>query len=306
MRKLLLSVMLLSLAASVRAEDVILMKHGNTVVTKSAFNAALEDWLPAHQRGAVLASEKKVRDLLAKMFVQYKLADEASERGLSEAENARHLHQLRRSLSSMQIEHLSSLVSFDNIQQQALGHYEKNKASYVAPEMVRVEHILISSTTRPKEQARETAEKVYALAKLEGSDFKKLVAEYSDDPSAKTNEGDLGYFGKGKMVKPFEEAAFGLQSKDELVGPVETGFGFHIIRLIDKKEAQIRPYDEVSNSIIAEIKSKARSEMLRAEYDRIGQLPNIEIDQDAIKSLVVNPFKKIKPEAASPGNAPAQ
>ncbi len=298
--------MVLSLATSANADENVLMRHGNTVITTETFNAALADWLPEQQRGSVLASEKKVRDLLAKMFIQYKLADEATERGLNNAEKARYNHQMRRALSNIQIEHLAGKVNVDNIEQQAREQYQKNESLYMAPEMVRVEHILISSTTRPKEEARQIADKVFALAKSGDVEFKKLVAGYSDDPSAKGNNGDLGFFGKGKMVKTFEDAAFALKAENELVGPIETGFGFHIIRLLEKKAAQVRPFEEVSSGIIAEINSKARNEMLRAEYDRIGKLPNLEIDQEAIKALVVNPFNKAKVDQVSPAKTPAQ
>lgn len=297
---------ILSLATSASADENVLMRHGNTVITKETFNAALADWLPEQQRGAVLASEKKVRDLLAKMFIQYKLADEATERGLNDAEKARYNHQMRRALSSIQIEHLAGKINVGNIEQQAREQYQKNQSLYMAPEMVRVEHILISSTTRPKEEAKQIADKVFSLAKSGDVEFKKLVAEYSDDPSAKGNNGDLGFFGKGKMVKPFEEAAFALKAENELIGPVETGFGFHIIRMLERKAAQAKPFEEVSSVIIAEINSKARNEMLRAEYDRIGKLPNLEINQEAIKALVVNPFSKAKAEPVSSAKTPVQ
>jgi peptidyl-prolyl cis-trans isomerase C len=102
------------------------------------------------------------------------------------------------------------------------------------PGTVRASHILISyagtsveTATRTKEEAHKLAEDL--LARLnKGESFEELAATYSDCPSAEAG-GDLGFFGKGRMVKPFEDAAFGLKP-GQVSGIVETQFGYHIIK----------------------------------------------------------------------------
>lgn len=81
---------------------------------------------------------------------------------------------------------------------------------------------------RSKADAKKRAEEVSSKAKS-GTDFSSLVAEYSDDPAAKERQGSLGKFTRDKMSKPFSDAAFQL-SVDEVSGPVETPFGFHVIK----------------------------------------------------------------------------
>ena len=105
---------------------------------------------------------------------------------------------------------------------------------------VRAQHILI--TCDPQADPKDTLKaftKVMDLRKraLAGEDFGKLAKEYSEDPSAKTNSGDLGYFSSMQMVYPFENAAFAT-AKGQISAPVRTRFGYHIVKVIDKRPSQ--------------------------------------------------------------------
>ncbi len=108
--------------------------------------------------------------------------------------------------------------------------------------VVKASHILISFGN-DKDSAKAEAERIYRLAKG-GENFAKLAAEYSQDPGSARKGGDVGYFGKGQMVQPFEEAAFAANPGD-IVGPVESRFGYHIIKVVDKKSKEIA-YSEIS------------------------------------------------------------
>jgi len=107
-----------------------------------------------------------------------------------------------------------------------------------AAQTVKATHILIAfkdalraapTITRSKDEAKALATRVSAEARA-GHDFDALALKYSDDPSAKTNHGNLGQFTRGQMVKPFSDAAFALKPGDIQMVPVETAFGFHIIK----------------------------------------------------------------------------
>lgn len=107
---------------------------------------------------------------------------------------------------------------------------------------VRASHILIDFGMS-KDSAKITADRVLARAK-KGEDFATLARENSKDPGSAMNGGDLGFFGKGRMVKPFEDAAFAGNVGD-VVGPVETQFGYHIIKITDKQSAELK-YSEIT------------------------------------------------------------
>ena len=109
--------------------------------------------------------------------------------------------------------------------------------SATVPDAVAAQHILIAykgadkapkGVTRSKADARKRAEEVVGKAKA-GTDFSALVSEYSDDPAAKERQGSLGKFTRDKMAKPFSDAAFALKV-DEISAPVETPFGYHVIK----------------------------------------------------------------------------
>ncbi|MGK7376737.1 foldase protein PrsA [Planococcus sp. 1R117A] len=106
--------------------------------------------------------------------------------------------------------------------------FEENKESLAQPAQVEASHILVET----KEKADEVASKL-----ADGGDFAELAKEYSTDAATADNGGELGWFGAGKMAPEFEKAAFAMKA-DEISEPVETEFGFHIIKVTDKKEAQ--------------------------------------------------------------------
>ncbi|MBN1829071.1 MAG: peptidylprolyl isomerase [Deltaproteobacteria bacterium] len=137
------------------------------------------------------------------------------------------------------------------------SYYNGNIASFKRQEQVRGQHILVKVDKGATEQDRVAAKKKIDTIKGKlstGGNFEALAKEYSDCPSGR-NGGDLGYFTRGKMVKPFEDAAFSLKI-GETSGIIETDFGYHIIRVLDKKAEGTVSYDEAVNSIEAMMKQQ--------------------------------------------------
>jgi peptidyl-prolyl cis-trans isomerase C len=131
--------------------------------------------------------------------------------------------------------------------------YEENKeAQFTTPEQRCARHILFN---KDQEQKAEDVKK-----ELEGgADFAELAKEYSQDPGSAEKGGDLGCLGKGETVPEFEEATFGAE-QGEIVGPVQTQFGFHIIEVTDVKPKQTRPLSEVESQIRSELSTAEQSE----------------------------------------------
>lgn len=131
------------------------------------------------------------------------------------------------------------------------SYYEGHKEEFKTPEMVKARHILVKmDRTASEDGKKKTKEKATdILNKVKsGEDFAKLASEFSDDPGSKTKGGDLGFFARGRMVKPFEDAAFSLKP-GEVSGLIESQYGFHIIKVEEKKESSLEPFDNVQERI---------------------------------------------------------
>ena len=122
-------------------------------------------------------------------------------------------------------------------------------------EVVKASHILLKFSVN-KDSTKAEAERIMARAKG-GEDFAELARKYSGDPGSASKGGDLGFFGKGAMLKPFEEAAFAA-APGSIVGPVETEYGYHIIKVFEKKSDEIK-YSEI---VIKPIVSNTTKNML--------------------------------------------
>ncbi|HBO91397.1 MAG TPA: hypothetical protein DD460_11675 [Acidobacteria bacterium] len=131
--------------------------------------------------------------------------------------------------------------------QQVETYYNTNLPQYSTPEQVRASHILFNSEGADEVALLAKAESVLAEARA-GADFADLAEQYSDDTGSASLGGDLNYFGRGQMVPAFETAAFGLMP-GEISGLVQSDFGLHIIKVVDKQEAFNRPLDEVRDQI---------------------------------------------------------
>jgi parvulin-like peptidyl-prolyl isomerase len=137
--------------------------------------------------------------------------------------------------------------------QEVKEYYDKNRESkYSKPAMVKASHILIDTrgkNEQEKAEAKKQAETLLADAKKPNADFAALARANSADPTAKNNGGDVGFFPRsGAMEEPFAAAAFALK-KDEISDLVETQYGYHIIKLTDRKEPTTRPFDDAAAGI---------------------------------------------------------
>jgi peptidyl-prolyl cis-trans isomerase C len=139
--------------------------------------------------------------------------------------------------------------------------YDENPQHFDQPEQVQASHILIKvdpeATPEARAEAKKKLEDILKQAK-EGGDFAALAKEHSACPSG-AQGGDLGMFGRGQMVKEFEETAFALKP-GQISGIVETQFGYHIIKVTDKKEAGKVAFDEVKDQIEAYLTQQKRGE----------------------------------------------
>lgn len=150
--------------------------------------------------------------------------------------------------------------------------YNDNMDMFTQEEQVKASHILIGTINqnRPPEEAKKMAEDIYRQLQ-NGSDFAELAKEYSDDPGSAAKGGDLGFFPRGRMVGPFEDAAFGLQV-DEVSQPVETQFGYHIVKVTDRREKKVQTLEEAREQIVTNIKFEKARELAETKAQEFAEL----------------------------------
>jgi peptidyl-prolyl cis-trans isomerase D len=174
---------------------------------------------------------------------------------------------------TLSLETLSKQI--DVSKEQVLAYYNEHQSSYTTPERIRVRHILIGSRKDdPKidKEAREKAEALLNEVKQNGSDFPKLAKQSSIDRGSAEKGGDLGWFTRGQMVPEFEKAAFELKKEGELSGVVETKFGYHLIQMIEHKNADVRPFTEAQALVEEQLKLEKAQILFAEKSEQLAKL----------------------------------
>jgi peptidyl-prolyl cis-trans isomerase C len=163
--------------------------------------------------------------------------------------------------------------------EQVNDFYEKNPAAFQQGERVKASHILVrmqaNADAAEREKALVKATGILVDVKA-GKDFAALAKQYSDDPGSGANGGDLGYFERGQMVPPFEQAAFSLPvgQTSELV---QSDFGYHIIRVTDKQPGRTQPLAEARANIEQYLLGQNREQQTRLFVDSLKSKGKVEI-----------------------------
>jgi peptidyl-prolyl cis-trans isomerase D len=153
-----------------------------------------------------------------------------------------------------------ALIASEQVGADAIkAYYEANLSRYGEPEQRRASHILISvksgAGAEDKRKARERAEAVLSQLRKSPGSFAELAKKESGDPGSASQGGDLGFFSRGMMVRPFEEAAFRLKP-GEISDPVESDFGFHIIKITGIRPGKMKTLEQVRPEIELELKKQ--------------------------------------------------
>ncbi|WP_341675375.1 SurA N-terminal domain-containing protein [Niveibacterium sp. SC-1] len=157
----------------------------------------------------------------------------------------------------------------------ARKQYDDHKERYAAPEERQARHILINApkddSADKRKAAKDRAEALLKEVRAKPERFVELAKANSQDSGSAPSGGDLGFFGRGAMVKPFEDAAFKLKP-NEISGVVETEFGYHIIQLVAVKGGGSKPFDEVKPQIVQELKLAEASKRFAEQADTFSNL----------------------------------
>jgi peptidyl-prolyl cis-trans isomerase C len=159
----------------------------------------------------------------------------------------------------------------------AKDFYDRNPDKFTQPESVRASHILIltkDADEAAKKAARTTIDALLKRAKA-GEDFAALAKEHSQDGSA-SQGGDLGFFPRGRMVPEFDQAAFALKP-GEISEVVSTQFGYHIIKLTEKKQGSTVPFDQVKPQVVEYLSNQKKQQRVDSFIDQAKKRAKIEV-----------------------------
>ena len=219
----------------------VLAKVKDYAITEEMLNETVEALRT--QQNINITSEEQKQDLLDELIARQLVVEDAIESGLTQTEEFQKLY--REFVFQHSIGQMFKTINVTD--EECEAYYNENKEQF-KEEMIRAAHILVEE----EEQANEL------LAAIEGgADFHELESANSKCTSG-SRGGDLGDFGRGQMVPEFEQAAFALNI-GEISGVVKTQFGYHLIKLLDKKD--IVPFTDVKGQIQQYLTSKKQNEM---------------------------------------------
>lgn len=159
------------------------------------------------------------------------------------------------------------------------AYYEGNASRY-STSTLRARHILV--------REEELAEDLRAQLTEAPDTFAELAREHSVDTASARKGGDLGFFGHGRMVPPFEAAAFALEKPGDLSDVVKTQYGFHIIKLEERRDGQKKPLDQVQEQIRATLRHEAIQKRTQDYYEELKRKADVQLHEDVIEHTAAN------------------
>ncbi len=220
-------------------KQTVLANIGSKVITSSDFTDRLKQLSPQYQ--ALIRTDEDKKTMLDALVKEQLIVQEAKERNLDKEKTVQ--AKINTIVDQILLEEMIKNIRESQLkpgEAEAKNYYDQHKSEFTGLERIKVAHILV------KEQAQ--AEQILAQLK-KGADFGQLAREVSLDTTSGKTGGEMGYFSKGEMVPEFEKSAFALTTPGQLSEPVKTAFGFHIIKLIDKKAAGEKSFEEAKADI---------------------------------------------------------
>jgi len=252
-------------------DGIILAKASNRTITLREFRERLGK-LPAYYQSIVNANKEKYLD---DMIIENIFYEEAVRRGIDKEREIKDvIHEAKKKIV------IAKLIKAEvedklKVDEAEIGRfYDEHKGNFKTRELWRASHILVST----EEEAKAVEAQLAA-----GAPFEELAKKHSIDATA-SRLGDVGYFRKGQVAPEFERVCFELKV-GETSGIVKTQFGYHIIRLTDKRGQSVEPLENVRVAIETELKKQKRSALFDELSERMKKKYGVEVMEGALKQL---------------------
>lgn len=255
-------------------ESNVIAKVNNAQITKDDFlreMSRIPDW--AKERFSGKEGKEQFLDELIKRELLYQ---EAERLGLGkDKEFLEKVEEFKRmtllsTLLKKEVED-KAVVSDAEIKE----YYDKNPQEFKT-DQVRASHILVEK----EDEAKGIIERL-----KKGEDFSKLAESLSKDPGSASKGGDLGFFGRGRMIPEFEEVAFSLKPGEISQQPLKTRFGYHIIKVTERKEGSLLPLENVKDKINGKLVSEKQRRLFESLIEKLTKEAKIEKKIDELNSI---------------------
>lgn len=295
-----------AVAAPAADPAVELLRNARTTVTQGDYDAELSR-LPPDMRPGFGTDINRINTLLGALLINKTLGAEARAAGLDrDPEVQRRIAlETERLLGQILVQRLEDQAGkeFDarpGMEVAARERWLTQQEKYRSPEQVQVTHILIEVPKHKREEALRIAQEARAKI-VAGADMNALAKEISEDPSAQQNGGRLDWRTREQLDTQFARAAFALAKSGDLSQPVLSKYGYHVIRLDDKRAGTQRSFESVKGAIIAEMRKAYVEQQRNDRFASIRNDPTIVVNQPAVESLV----KRLDPEQLRKANEEA-
>jgi peptidyl-prolyl cis-trans isomerase C len=255
--------------------EVIATYAGKTFTTED-FKREVER-LPPRSRAQMTTLERK-RQFVDNYILNQLLSEEGRRKGYDrDPDIVRQIDDLRQRLVVQRVMRdyqEAPTLSDDEIK----AYYDQNQRLFSGAQ-IHAAHILV------KDEA--LAKQLRAQLDTEPEKFEELAKVNSADTATAARGGDLGTFGQGRMVAEFERAAFALEKPGDLSPVVQTPFGYHIIKLLERKEGPSKPFDEVKDRIRVAMVNQRRQELVTKRFDKVKGDAKIDVHEDVLEKTAV-------------------
>jgi peptidyl-prolyl cis-trans isomerase C len=244
--------------------------------------------IPEVRRGEFRTSYGRIASVVDGVFIARSAAEKARALGLDKDPIVqRRMQQVQEEvLAEAYWRSLEKEAFAVDLEQRVREQYLVDKAKFVSPEMVYVQHILVGLGGRTRDMARKRAEEAGAKLKA-GEDFLAVAATYSDDPEKTLNKGDLGFQPPAKFLPPLRSQVAKMSRKGEISPIIETEHGFHIMRFVERQPERQLGFDDVKKELVAKERERLAKQRVDAAVLQMRSSPTAKAYRENVEALVV-------------------
>jgi len=270
--------------------DMVFARQGDVVLTRGELYGAISRMPPELQLRFV-RDGAQVDNLIGSLLRTKLIASDAKTSGYDQEMLVTNRMQLAAENELAEAWIANLILNAEDADYDALAkeYYLAHPDDFQSQKMVDASHILIKSDTRNDKEALEIASSIREDLRQDPSQFDAFIVEFSEDPAKDSNGGRYPGIQRGQMVKPFEDAVFSMEQPGEISEPVETAYGYHIIRINRVIPAQLVPYDSIKQQLMTRAKEKHLADY-RVRYIKRQIEDPIELSEGAGDALVKHYF----------------